>query len=319
MTRGFVTIATGRKRYYIIAANLLASYRHFSASPLPFAIICDAENDYTKLFDDIVLLDNPHRSYLDKLVLPRLAPYDETIFIDADCLAYRDLNDYWNYFEQAADFTAFGTTHPADFPYAWFKKNDVDEYADRIEFVPDFIGGVYFIRKDATLNAFSDTCTHILENYHRYTFRQFSQPADEPIFALAMAVHGFKPVDKAQAPICFFPHETSFTSDITTGQVRYTSKYESDCGERRWAYMVHWGSGNTSKPPYITEAARLKSAIRERGKLATTCGAMCACAPYYAKTGMKWVLSKLHLLDVARRVKSSLASPHRDNSSSVSR
>ena len=116
MTRGFVTIATGRKRYYIIAANLLASYRHFSASPLPFAIICDAENDYTKLFDDIVLLDNPHRSYLDKLVLPRLAPYDETIFIDADCLAYRDLNDFWNYFEQAADFTAFGTTHPADFP-----------------------------------------------------------------------------------------------------------------------------------------------------------------------------------------------------------
>ena len=47
MTRGFVTIATGDEQYYRIAANLLRSYRFFSASPMPFALICDRENEYS--------------------------------------------------------------------------------------------------------------------------------------------------------------------------------------------------------------------------------------------------------------------------------
>ena len=48
MTRGFVTIATGSENYYRIARNLLRSYRLFTASPMPFALICDKENEYTE-------------------------------------------------------------------------------------------------------------------------------------------------------------------------------------------------------------------------------------------------------------------------------
>lgn len=94
MTRGFVTIATGDEWYYRIAVNLLRSYRLFSAKPLPFAIICDRTLPCTSEFDQVILIDRPFRSYLDKLHLPRLIPFDETIFIDADCLAFRDLNDF---------------------------------------------------------------------------------------------------------------------------------------------------------------------------------------------------------------------------------
>ena len=306
MTRGFVTIATGKENYYVIAANLLASYRHYSAEPLPFALICDAENEYSAQFDDVVLLDNPHCSYLDKLALPRYAPYDETIFIDSDCLAYRDLNAFWRFFKDAADFTAFGMSHPTTFNYAWFKKDDIGEYADRIEFIPDFIGGVYFIRKTKELDAFDSTCAHIHENYYRYKFRQFEDPCDEPIFALAMAAHGFEPVDNEFIPICFYPHVTAFKSDISRGLIKYKSKYEP--AARSWAYMVHWASGYTWNPPYTTEVARLKSVILKRGKLATACSAMRVSAPYHAKERMKWALSKLHLLDAARSVKYSLES-----------
>lgn len=51
MTRGFITIATGGDWYYQLAENLLLSYRLFSEKPMPFAILCDRENEHTKCFD----------------------------------------------------------------------------------------------------------------------------------------------------------------------------------------------------------------------------------------------------------------------------
>ena len=37
MTRGFITIATGRDQYYEMAKNLVLSYRLFCGNPCPFA------------------------------------------------------------------------------------------------------------------------------------------------------------------------------------------------------------------------------------------------------------------------------------------
>lgn len=92
MERGFVTIATGDEWYYRIAINLLRSYRLFSENPMPFALICDRERKETEEFDKVILMEEPSCTYLDKLRLPEYIPYDETIFVDADSLAFRDLN-----------------------------------------------------------------------------------------------------------------------------------------------------------------------------------------------------------------------------------
>ena len=48
MTRGFITIATGKELYYQLAKNLLLSYKLFTDQPYPFAIMCDRENEFTK-------------------------------------------------------------------------------------------------------------------------------------------------------------------------------------------------------------------------------------------------------------------------------
>ena len=55
MTKGFITIATGKEEYYQLARNLLHSYRYFCAEPLPFAILADRENEYTAEFDNVLL------------------------------------------------------------------------------------------------------------------------------------------------------------------------------------------------------------------------------------------------------------------------
>ena len=55
MTRGFITIATGRDKYYEMAKNLVLSYRLYCDAPVPFAILCDKENEYTQAFDQVIL------------------------------------------------------------------------------------------------------------------------------------------------------------------------------------------------------------------------------------------------------------------------
>lgn len=112
MTRGFITIATGKEQYYKIAANLILSYRLYADNPLPFAIIAEEENEYTALFDDVILTSEALHSFLDKFLLLKLCPYDENIFIDADSLVYGDLNEYWDFFRNATDFSAIGVNVP---------------------------------------------------------------------------------------------------------------------------------------------------------------------------------------------------------------
>lgn len=110
--RGFVTIAIGAEKYYKMAHTLLLSYRNKSDSPIRFCVITNKENEYTNAFDDVIVVDDAKRSWEDKIDLLVNSPYDESIFIDADCIAYSDLNKYWDLFAGSSDMSAFGETLP---------------------------------------------------------------------------------------------------------------------------------------------------------------------------------------------------------------
>ena len=272
MTRGFITIATGRERFYRIAANLLTSYRLFSESPLPFAILCDRENRWTKLFDDVVILKEPKCSYLDKLYLPDMVPYDETVFIDADCLAYRDLNVFFEHFPKEDSFSAFGTVLDKDCTWGWFKKENAGKYRESIRFIPEFTGGVYFLRRSPGLSKLGQTSREILTHYHEFSFRQFTEPADEPIFALAMAAHGQKPVDRRKVPVCIYYFCEEFRTNLQKGEVSYSDRWHPEEGTMENAYMIHWGSGNTQLPVYRIEADKARILMRKKMKSRTVRG-----------------------------------------------
>ena len=127
------------------------------------------------------------KSCADKIALPDCIPYDETIFIDADCLVYRDINNYWDCFSDASPFSVFGSEYPVHSLDGWFKKSETGKYMDSISYIPEFSGGVYYLRKGKELDSFAATSKDILDHYADYKFRFFTKPADEPIFSLAMA------------------------------------------------------------------------------------------------------------------------------------
>lgn len=148
MTKGFVTIATGQERYFELARNLLRSYRLFASEKYPFAIICDKKNQYTEEFDDVILLDHAYCNYLDKLQLYEYLPYDETIFIDADSLAYGGLDEWWHIFRDADDFSLFGYMWTnLDSGRGWFVPSGLKEYQNQVTFISDFNGGIYYMRR----------------------------------------------------------------------------------------------------------------------------------------------------------------------------
>lgn len=264
MKRGFVTIATGEDHYYLMAQNLLRSYRLNCKDPMPFAIIADRDNDYTREFDDVVIIDNPSKTWMDKLRLLDSCPYDENLFLDADCLVYRDINFLWELFRDADDFSCFGKALPLDDKGGWFTNQASQFYP--IHFCTHLHGMLYFIRNSETLERMQELCRDIISNYGKIVFKDFNEKmADEPVYALAMAVLDLHPVDRKPDYYCFVPYASKFSSNYERRTVRFTNPTD---GTVDGCCIVHWGNRNTLRAQYRF-AASVIACERRSGLLYT--------------------------------------------------
>ena len=250
-SRGFVTIATGSEHYYQLAYHLLRSYRRNGGGAYPFAIIAEEENQYTAAFDSTVLMLNPAHSYMDKLRLYECSPFDETIFIDADCLVYGRIDDWWTYFEKGPDFSCFGSAYDdLNTDKGWFQYQGMREYRERIRFIPSFSGGIYFIRKTSVAAKVIEVAKDAASNYESYPFAIFNHPADEPVLALGMAVCECRPVDASEVGI--YVKRKDLPMDILKPSASWTYK-----GKSFPVKLVHWGNFGTMKAQYLLEIQRL--------------------------------------------------------------
>lgn len=252
--RGFVTIATGQERYYKLAANLLLSYRRFAAEPLPFAIIADRENAYTAAFDHVIIISDPENSYNDKLKLFRELPYDETIFIDADSLAYGDLNVWWDMFADCGDFSLFGYAwRDLVCGRGWFVPSGMGEFAEKIHFIPDFNGGVYYMRNTPVCEEVFRIASHCAAHYADYRFNGFSTPADEPVLALGMAVCGLEPLNQ-DGELIFAPRRKQLRADISVPRAEFRTSGGKVFPRVR---LIHFSNYRTQLAFYRNEVAKL--------------------------------------------------------------
>ena len=254
--RGFVTLAVGDEKYFQLAVNLLKSYRFHTLHPLPFAIIADRENSYTKQFDTTVILENTTCSYLDKIEILRIAPYEDTIFLDADCLAYGDLNVFWKDFPTEGT-ACYGMALPLDARNGWFLREDIGEYQEKIHFIPQMHGGVIFIRRDELTKEIYREALLVAKNYEQYKFKYFEKPADEPILALSMAVKNSRPIERELGgPLyLFYLIAKKVKQDIRKGYLAYS------CDGKEWiesAKLMHWQNVFTKKPMYRIAADTLE-------------------------------------------------------------
>lgn len=253
MTKGFITIATGKEEYYELARNLLHSYRCFCKEPLPFAILADRENEYTREFDDVITFPNgASNSYLDKLCLAEFAPYDTTIFIDADCLAYGDLNVLFDHFRDADDFSCFGRVLPLDDKTGWFEYENLGELREKVSYVVGLHGGIYYMRRGEVARKIFGDARAFIPDYLKFKFKgKFDTPGDEPLVALSMAVNNCHPIPFVREDICcYWEHTDHMEIDITRGKATVDGQYDT--------ILLHWGTRFTRELEYKKQVALLE-------------------------------------------------------------
>ena len=246
MTKGFITIATGKEQYYKIARNLLRSYRYTTESPLPFAILCEEENEYTKEFDVVRVYPKATRSYLDKVEMFELLPFDINIFIDADCLCFSDINHLFDIYEDADDFCCYGRVLPLDDKTGWFEYDNLNaDLQKQINYVVGLHGGIYYMRKTEKCKKVLEDAKAFSKTYADYKFKgKFETPGDEPVVALSMAVNDCKPISfKYHSIVCYWEHENNLELDIKNAVAVSKDKGES-------YDIVHWGTRFTTSIPY---------------------------------------------------------------------
>lgn len=144
MRRGILTLATGQLHYIELAKNLGRSLK-MNGPKLPTAIITDSIDPEIKdIFDIIIPADNSFKNIiLDKLNIYEYTPFEETMFIDADCLVIKDFSFLWDLFKgrELATLGYWRTT-----PYHFFDLNKVKKDFE-INGFPAFNGGVYMFKK----------------------------------------------------------------------------------------------------------------------------------------------------------------------------
>ena len=259
--RGFVTLATGDEYYYKLANNMLRSYKLWNKdAEYPFAILCDRENEFTKGFDDVIIISPGYGKYTSKFELLLHSPYEENVFIEPDCLIYRDLGHLWEYLSGEYDFTAFGWNDGnID---VWFTEAVAEKFV--IDKIPIFNPGYLFIRPGEKCGAIYKDCIAIAdylgeckENlpkcYVKDTLR------DDPVLALAMLKNDCQCIVKPKVgKLLHLPSEKLICAHISRGILKTERCKDGN--------LLHFSTNRTRQGLYLQQIIVLRLCEKQESK-----------------------------------------------------
>lgn len=187
---GIITIAQGKRRY-IDMSKMLALSLLENHPTIKRAVISDAPQDEFKgLFDIYIPYNKAFGTGLSqKLYLDKYSPFDETIFIDADCLVIKPLNGM---IELVAphSFVVFGDQISSG---EWFM--DVASICKmfNVPSIPKFNGGVYYFKKGIVADSIYNYAREVADRYTDMGLKYLNGSLnEEPVIAIAMAVNHVK-------------------------------------------------------------------------------------------------------------------------------
>jgi len=194
MSQGYLTLATGDRRFFDAAVNLAISIR-LNDVERPISLLCDdlskLADDEKPLFDRIIvaLPGTLGVGCAGKLDVPSFLPYDETMFLDSDCLLMKqDMDRHWQKLGTQC-FNVSGNTVEKGTWYT-FEIEKVCKALD-LPYMVMMNSGVMYFKKGAELDDFLITVNDLRENSQDILFVQHRdmnfQIADEPVWSAAMS------------------------------------------------------------------------------------------------------------------------------------
>lgn len=200
MNQGYITLATGPREYLEMAINLMLSLKHNDPKRETCIVLDEGTclpDEFKPFVDHVVHLRAAEGFHgcLNKLRLHTISPFEESMFVDADCLLVKDdMDRHWSKFQTNGFNIAGGKVTEGK----WYNF-DIHEVIKKIE-IPYMVkmnSGVFYFRKGKETNAFFNT-THSLVSKHKNLLgslhRNQLQLADEPFIGAALGVHLLTPI-----------------------------------------------------------------------------------------------------------------------------
>lgn len=204
------TIATGSQVYLRYAFNLARSLAlHNDIEKTPFYIITDQQCALPKDISFVRVMALPSGVAGDgiapKLYLDLLAPTERSLFLDSDCLVFRNLQFVFDRFA-GRPISVVGVA-VADGNWCGPAAATLCSQFG-LAAMPRFNGGLYYVERGAAATTVYDTARQLRSRYDALGFvRHRAGLNEEPLVSLAMAIH-------AQAAIA---DDGSILSDLGAG------------------------------------------------------------------------------------------------------
>lgn len=258
MSAGLLTIAHGPQRYIRMAEALALSYRRWKPTR-PFCVVTDAANAkrLAAYFDVVRLIDESCGSgTAQKLFVDRYSPFDETLFVDSDCLFYRDPARTWNAYA-TGDFVVKG----------WRYLGREDRHANvgdlrtlleqtGVSRMGSFNSGLFYFRKTEATDRLFRTGRDIYDRRNDLALRPFknSPVAHEPVLAIAMELCGIelRPWDAVTGQETWIDMQDMGAVNVLRGSSRVVKH-----GKTVEPAVIHYNVGGQISLAYLRDMFRL--------------------------------------------------------------
>ena len=306
MDRAVLTIASGKKLYLDMAFNLARSFLLWHQdSDIEFHLVTDHEAPTPP---DLAFIHRVQKSskqiargFSSKLYLDQMAPAPKTLFIDADCLCFRNLDRVFQRFAGQAVSVVGAMKSEGE----WF--GDIRSRCQRyrVGAVPVFVGAVYYFEPGKTCTRVFETARKAEKEYDEAGFiRLRGVPNEEPLISVGMAQAGCKPIpDDGEVKV-----DAMYWKEVKINLLKGKSQVACPDGRRASPFLLHFNCSFAERPPYTNGVLALKLASLHQWPMlpAEIAGTLVCLIPYHLRQTVLNVFRPLyHKLFGFRKVRMS--------------
>jgi hypothetical protein len=185
---GIITLAIGAQRY-IRQAHMLSLSLRRNMPGVSIAVVSDSE-EVASFADVVVKVDESIPiSAAQKLLLYKYSPFEESLFIDSDCIVARPFHTELAVLRKYSFSPIIEKMVPCEGTDDYIQ--DLRGALERVggTAFPKFNGGLYFFNRSNQSREVFEFALDYFRNYKLYGIRPFDRggPGDETVIALALA------------------------------------------------------------------------------------------------------------------------------------
>jgi len=296
-----ITFATSKFSYVKFALNCARSVLRFNE--IKIYIVSDLKIDIPAALKKNVFVIEAFPEHLDqgtgiKLYIDQYLQTKYTLFIDADCLCYGSLQPAFDVFKDKYVSVAGNMVKASDWCGEEQAKTIYKTFG--LTKLARFNGGIYYIARSNRSAKIFEKVREIALDYDRLGFQRIHDNwiNEEILISIAMGLYKEPPVadNSILMTDLYTDHHTS-KLNVLTGYREINNPVAGSARHRPWypkgklkPLIVHFGSANLYKYPYISQHFLLKlNAKKIHPRIASILTMLLIHVPYKSRY---WVLEK---------------------------